>query len=284
MLRNKAPSLRKAMTESIQPYSLARNRKPFQAASKNTTFLREYLPYIVRQWRSHYFAYDGMKSIYLIAKESGDQDLVHEFEQYLYDEIERVATFLESKLQTLESDLSRLKTANHVDPNKFIEGGSQTKSKEHILSRAHETGVRKCFHFAKDCEEYHSLNHYAILKIGKKYEKLLAPNCGSGFDGEVEETAAADFACWKKLPSFKYFSYDFLRKMERIAALRKEALAVYCNTYRKTYPALAMGELKFGKHFTGDSKDMLLSIGMKLGAILTMVRDENKCLSRSNQS
>ena len=223
---------------------------------RNRIFLRQYEPYIVEKWRPYYFGYDAAKVRYKELKGSNESEHLVNFERYFVLEIHRVSEFLESKLNQTQGFLTKLNSETKERPSAF----QTAKASELVSNKAYEASVRKAFLECQNCEDFYHLNYFAITKIAKKYEKLV----------DTEEIV--DFRMWPKFRSYHFFRDIFEPKISRVGVLRSECIRLYSIVYRKTFPSLALGELKYAKVHAGSRKALLMLVGLKLGCIATVVR------------
>jgi hypothetical protein len=220
---------------------------------RNKNFLHEYEPYIVEKWRPYYFGYDVAKLKYKELKDSNESELLVQFERYFVLEIHRVSEFLESKLNQIQGFLVKL-------DNEARTSVPQAASASDLVSNtAYEASIRKAFEECQNCEDFYNLNSFAIKKIAKKYEKLV--------DFEV----IVDFKMWPKFRSYQFFRNVFEPKISRVRLLRSDCVRLYSAVFRKTFPSLALGELKYAKAHTGNRKVLIMLVGLKLGCITTVV-------------
>lgn len=213
----------------------------------NKKFLLLYQRYINKNWKRQYLYYDVLKTQYHQVKSNNGEGL-NLFEKTFLDEIKRVYSFVLAILKDIEEDLENLNDMCKSDEN---------NSKFH---KAIELSVREIHLQSKDCKIFFKLNKFAIVKIAKKYEKLL-----SQFPDK------SSYNSWNVSPSGKLFFSKYTTKETRINDARNKSVDLYCRFFRQTYSELAEDELEFVKEKSTLSRHTKLYLGFKMGLITCMV-------------
>eukprot|EP01039_Chlorochromonas_danica_P003872 gene3872-4230_t len=125
------------------------------------TFLANYRGHVISEWTTYYFAYDTFKAKYKRLKNASYLDAAA-MDDLLLEEIKRVHIFILGMIDAIQYDLSSI--AEIIDDVPVV----SAKNTDHDI----ELSLRILYHKIRQCEDFFKLNHFAISKICKKFEKL----------------------------------------------------------------------------------------------------------------
>eukprot|EP01031_Cornospumella_fuschlensis_P040655 gene40655-49568_t len=260
----------------------------------NQTFLQNYRGYVVKAWAGYYFYYDHFKDQYQQLKHRipapADSD-VRLFDQAVLHEIERVHRFLLSLLDSLAADLEAITSMILENPP-----NQQDPDADHNI----EVSIRLVYQKINQTEEFYKLNFFAISKIAKKIDKLLAMTQPESMNEQGAESTHSDVAIcsvpsnleaatislppldpvlsfkghnksdtarWALLSGGEYFYNGFVCSGDEIQKLRKQCIALYGQKFRRTFGHLSSYELVYVKNKDRDYKSTRVVVGIKFGLI-----------------
>eukprot|EP01031_Cornospumella_fuschlensis_P034761 gene34761-42093_t len=262
----------------------------------NQAFLQNYRGYVVKAWAGYYFYYDHFKDQYQQLKHripAPAYSDVRLFDQAVLHEIERVHRFLLSLLDSLAADLDAITGMILENPP-----NQQDADADHNI----EISIRLVYQKINQTEEFYKLNFFAISKIAKKIDKLLAmtqcdlvaekldslappmtqscldfpPTVHREFSDKLLSSVAdkmcnaLDTPLWALLSGGDYFYNNFVRSEGAIQNLRKQCIALYGRKFRKTFGQLSAYELVYVKNKDRDYKSTRVAVGLKFGLIICL--------------
>lgn len=224
---------------------------------------KNYKPYIIREFKSHYFKFDSLKYEYKELKKNNLLDKTN-FEKQFINEILRLNKFITIICDFLEKDLNGIS-------NGWIKMNLNEQKQFLIKSeRTIERALRSIYNKLNDLKKFHKFNIHLIYKVAKKYEKILKQSTKYCEDLK-QNNGVYLFPLWQPCPSHSIFNDFYLPLLSHIDELQDETVKVYTSIFRTTYPELARWELDYTKSKDVDSKFDQLMIGIKLGIILSTV-------------
>jgi hypothetical protein len=281
---------------SLTTKNRARVGMVLNAQSANARFLAAYHHHVVHRWKSHYIAYDGLRSIYKDIKCNKNGNGIEVFDLAIQLEIQHMNEFIDSYLEELDDRL----TAISADVDTLVASRGRSNSNANVGSERAETGgkgkesdkgsekkkkkankddddddelnarekildrmIREVYTDCKHVQSFLELNLFAIGKIAKKFRKLCPErsditNLSDGVDA------------WANYKS--YIAYrEAVDKTDSIDAVASRCEEIYCTAFRTTYPELAHAELQFDKDKQQQMKKNRIGLGVKIGIILTLV-------------
>jgi hypothetical protein len=108
------------------------------AQSANARFLAAYHHHVVQRWKSHYVAYDGLRSIYKDIKRNKNGNGIDVFDLAIQLEIQHMNEFIDSYLEELDDRL----TAINADVETLVSSRSRTNSNTSDTSDRGNTGAK----------------------------------------------------------------------------------------------------------------------------------------------
>jgi hypothetical protein len=244
-IRRLSRVLSEVMKDDVESHNRALH---LSIINDNKEFFSLYEPYIHKEWRQHYLRYDALKAKYQALKTSKSSTFLDDFDFLLLQEIRRIDTFLEKKIETLGRSIAEIE-----DYIEDVEKKSQKFSDTKVVDRILKTTFKQL----KACEGFHKLNCYAITKIAKKFEKLAHKT---------------DFNSWQTFSSHSQYANSFMTRLERMHHWKDRCVAIFCEIFRESFPELGLGELEFSKNHSGESEMTRVYIGMKIGILFCIVR------------
>eukprot|EP01031_Cornospumella_fuschlensis_P025021 gene25021-30224_t len=254
-------------------------------------FLRDYRSYVVKAWAGYYFSYDQFKTEYkrLASSHPTDED-ISKFDDEILKEIQRVHIFLLSQIDAVNMDLESI----------FVMTKQNAETKNTQIDRNIEVAIRSVYDEIKKCEEFYSLNYFAISKVGKKVEKLMnkgvdpSPSPPSSSPGLLHSHKVSSGSSiplpsppdtsssssnhissvknvWGTLPAGTFFFYDFAANSQSIENLKRRCVEMYGSRYRKTHAQLSPYELRYIKDKDKNYKSTRIWLGVKFGFILCIL-------------
>ena len=219
-----------------------------------TDSLTSYTPYLVKEWKHHYFRYN------IIKRSCQDIQANHEvFLSIFAEEIKLVEFFVIDQALTLTEDLNGM--------DKLWR--KLSKNERHDLIHSSHKSDRKAerrdlYRRSRNLIDFFELNCYLIKKIDKKYGKLLITmsiqtpskaNTGDSMNAEYES-----------------MMNQFMLRKDSIHQLRESCIDLYQRTFRQSHGDMTQWELEYikqrGSH---DSITSRMLLGMKVGVACTMV-------------
>ena len=163
----------------------------------NQVFLKQYQHYVIHDWKIYYLLYDELKDMYKeIKAKKVDKESIRLYEEKFASEVQRLDSFMQSVLDEINTDLNAITDAA-LD---VLEEQGSSKEEEFA------TAIKELFEKCKSCVSFYRLNYFTILKIAKKYEKLLEKmhpdepeSLGRAFN--IDDTTS-------EIPDFRYWTYD----------------------------------------------------------------------------
>lgn len=168
------------------------------AIELNRHFLQHYEPYIVKDWKNEYLAYDSLKHQYKLMKANSCYD-IEGFESRIYYEIKRVHHFMKATAQQIDQDLTKLEESIAKDQqandssskkdkgsnsNKSNNNSDDDESEKKKNKKAKEDttqqernitiSLRALYQKIERLEKFYHLNFYCIVKTTKKFDKLIS--------------------------------------------------------------------------------------------------------------
>jgi hypothetical protein len=267
----------------------------------NWNFLQNYQPYVIQKWRKSYFAYDKFKQFYKHEKKCKDHIDVQHYETDFHNEIKRIYHFMTGISRRIDDDLTLIEDAINAQSTKSLDEAQRDRNV--VMS------LRNLYEEIQNLEKFYHLNYYSIVKIGKKYDKLIKIAAKKemkeqkGHDPSIElghpESARSKMLrtisdklknmvnpqpkalevndegvhirSWKSFPSGRFFYDEFTSTLPAMHLLKARCINVYAAKFRTTYSEVAEYELKYIKIPDQDSGPAQFRLGLKFGVIFCMI-------------
>ena len=126
---------------------------------ENWQFRKDYEFYLVDEWKMDYFAYDYFKSHYKNCKNKEKYDL-WSYDKKLYIDVLRVHTMICKQTIKLYEQLKLLEKTIFYHANSLSEN-------DLLYS------LRSLYEKTGQIKNFYDLNFYCIVKVGKKFDKLI---------------------------------------------------------------------------------------------------------------
>eukprot|EP00981_Chlorochromonas_danica_P013650 scaffold6599_cov166-Ochromonas_danica.AAC.8 len=173
-------------------------------------------------------------------------------DEMLLEEIKRVHVFLLGMVNAIQHDLSSI--ANIIDDVPVVSANRT----DHDI----ELSLRILYHKIHQCEDFFKLNHFAISKICKKFEKLPFEPVETSSKAEptqpsddtwddqygLRERRVSRCHLLKNFTSGEYFFYQFFSAGTLIDKAKEKCVDLYMTKFRRTYSPLAYYELEYIKN------------------------------------
>ena len=219
----------------------------------DASFPEVYSAYLVKDWKEHYISYQSLKDVCLQMKESANSDdlLAKFFGTFLID-LDRLQIFVRSMLQEINDDLATLQSDWDavLDKDRF-------RIEERSGSRSFERSIRTVYEKSNQSFSFYKLNHYLVLKLSKKIDKIIA---------------------FKNLETKLFYREEVaeqIRNFDDCAAainMRNEKIVKFYEIcFRTSFAELARGELDYLKSVEDVSSSQRLFFGIKIGVIIVLI-------------
>jgi hypothetical protein len=267
-------------------------------ATYNWHFLQNYQPYVIAKWKNSYFAYDKFKDFYKHEKKNRHHFDIEHYEADFCDEIHRLYHFITGISHRIDEDLTTIENdILNCDGNKVFDEAQRDRN--FIMS------LRSLYEEIQNVEKFYHLNYYSIVKIGKKYDKLIKLAAKNDRLGSSEKKSSkpsskkADFIrqvsgrlknimskkaktrdtdeeslhvkSWRDFSSGSFFYDEFVSTLPALHLLKSRCITIYSKKFRKTYGEVAEYELKYVKIPDLNSGPVQFRLGLKFGVIFCMI-------------
>ena len=212
---------------------------------------------INKEWKEYYFRYALLKSISkgYFSGESTDFNKFLEFDAAFGDEIIAVDKFVVTEITSITKLLDEVENGFNL-----LSAIDQKRLRDNRAERTMERILKGLYEKCTRLQQFISFNCYLIEKIAKKVEKA-SKRCLH--DVEAKQ--------WPSFSSYQMYTEGIQQRGPAMTSLIERVTGIYRNVFRETHGNLAAWDLAFPKDKEIHNNFIYLLLGMKIGAVITMV-------------